>query len=362
VTACVHRTRSRVAAGVVVLAAAVTTLAPVSTASADPVADARARAAAIAQSVDRLQTAAEVATERYDAAEAQLGDAVTERLLAEQAAEAQQTQVEAAQAQVGDRVRALYESGGQASLVATVLAGNSPTDALAGLHVVGQLLSADQADVAQAHTAAQAAARLATRLRIAADHVTQLQHQAAQSAMQVRTLLARQRAALASANADVRRLVAEQQAAAAAASARDFQSAVEAAGGHIDGSMTPTNPTAAAAIAAARSRLGDPYVWGATGPNSFDCSGLTQWSYAHAGVMLPRVAADQYNVGRHVALADLQPGDLLFWATDLSNPATIHHVAMYIGGGMMSAAPNTGDVVKVEAVYMDGFIGATRPY
>jgi cell wall-associated NlpC family hydrolase len=78
--------------------------------------------------------------------------------------------------------------------------------------------------------------------------------------------------------------------------------------------------------------------------------------------MLPRVAADQYNVGPHVALPDLQPGDLLFWATDLSNPASIHHVAMYVGGGMMIAAPHTGDVVKVEPVYMDGFIGATRPY
>jgi len=80
------------------------------------------------------------------------------------------------------------------------------------------------------------------------------------------------------------------------------------------------------------------------------------------GISLPRVAADQWNVGAHVDLAELLPGDLLFWATDPNDPATIHHVAIYIGGGMMIAAPHTGDVVKVEPVYMDGFIGATRPW
>jgi cell wall-associated NlpC family hydrolase len=89
---------------------------------------------------------------------------------------------------------------------------------------------------------------------------------------------------------------------------------------------------------------------------------LVQWSYAHAGLQLPRVAADQYNVGQHVDLDQLQPGDLLFWATDISDPATIHHVAMYVGGGMMIAAPHTGTVVQVQPVYLSGYIGATRPY
>jgi cell wall-associated NlpC family hydrolase len=156
--------------------------------------------------------------------------------------------------------------------------------------------------------------------------------------------------------------VAERQAALARTSAVDFAAAVAAAGGTVDGGMTPPNDTAAAAIAAARSRLGDPYVWGATGPDTFDCSGLTQWAYAHAGVTLPRVAADQFRVGARVSLGDLEPGDLLFWAIDVNDPATIHHVAMYIGNGLMIAAPHTGDVVKVQPVYLSEFIGATRPY
>jgi cell wall-associated NlpC family hydrolase len=157
-------------------------------------------------------------------------------------------------------------------------------------------------------------------------------------------------------------LVAAQQAALQAASAQSFADAVRAAGGSVDSIPAPPNAVVATMLSAARSRLGDAYVWGATGPDTFDCSGLTQWSYARAGVALPRVAADQWNSGPHVGLGDLEPGDLLFWATDVTNPATIHHVAIYLGGGLMIAAPHTGDVVRIQPVYMDGFIGATRPY
>jgi cell wall-associated NlpC family hydrolase len=119
---------------------------------------------------------------------------------------------------------------------------------------------------------------------------------------------------------------------------------------------------AARAIAMARTKLGDPYVWGGTGPTGWDCSGLVQWAYAQVGVTLPRVAADQWNVGTHPSLAELEPGDLLFWATDPADPTTIHHVGIYLGGGLMLDAPHTGDVVQIQPVYMDGLIGASRPY
>jgi peptidoglycan DL-endopeptidase CwlO len=196
----------------------------------------------------------------------------------------------------------------------------------------------------------------------AAASVTRLQAQASAAATQVRRLLDAGQSALAAANADIRRLVAQAQAQAAAASAASFQQALLAAGGTLTADMTPPNPTVATMLAAAKSKLGDPYLWGGTGPDAYDCSGLTQFAYGAAAIALPRVAADQWNVGAHVGLAELLPGDLLFWATDPSNPATIHHVAIYIGGGMMIAAPHTGDVVKVEPVYMDGFVGATRPW
>jgi peptidoglycan DL-endopeptidase CwlO len=101
-------------------------------------------------------------------------------------------------------------------------------------------------------------------------------------------------------------------------------------------------------------------VWGGESRSGYDCSGLVQASYSSAGVGLPRVSRDQFWAGTHIGLADLLPGDLMFWADNPSNPATIHHVAMYIGQGMVVEAPQPGDVVKVVPVWLSGFAGAVR--
>jgi cell wall-associated NlpC family hydrolase len=350
-----------------VAATTATVLAGAAPAAADPLADARARAAALTATVDRLQTAAEVAIERYDAVESQLGTAVIRQALAERQVESDQQTAQSASDQIAAHVRALYESGGRANLLATVLAGTDPADAISRLHTVGSVLSFDSAGMAAAVTTARQAGRLAASLTVAASRVTQLQHAAAAAASRIHGLLDAQQSALAAATSQVRTLVSERQTALAAASAQAFRDALASAGGSFaTGSFStgtaPPNAVAAGAISAAKSRLGDAYVWGATGPSTFDCSGLTQWSYAHVGISLPRVAADQWGSGPHVTLDSLEPGDLLFWATDLSNPATIHHVAMYLGAGMMIAAPHTGDVVKIQPVYLSGYIGATRPY
>lgn len=351
------------AAALATSAGLVVTVLPAAPAAADTVADAQAEAAAIAAKVHQLQTKAEVATEAYDAAESRLAVAVTRQSLAQQQVDADQSAAQSAQEQADARIRALYESGGRTTLLATVLSGTDPSDTLAGLHVIGNLFSLDATDVQATSAVAQEANQRAAALNKTALEVTQLQHVAALAAGRVRILLAEQRRALHDANAHVRELVKAQQAAQAAADAASFRDAILAAGGSLltDTTNAP-NEVAAMAIATARTRLGAPYVWGGSGPSVFDCSGLVQWSYAHAGLQLPRVAADQYNVGQHVDLDQLEPGDLLFWATDISDPATIHHVAMYIGGGMMIAAPHTGTVVQVQPVYLSGYIGATRPY
>ncbi|WP_318272367.1 C40 family peptidase [Microbispora triticiradicis] len=114
------------------------------------------------------------------------------------------------------------------------------------------------------------------------------------------------------------------------------------------------------ALEAAVSKLGRPYVWGAEGPDSFDCSGLVQWAYAQAGVRMPRVTYQQWVTGPQVPLSQAQPGDLLFWRNDPTNPGYISHVAIYWGNGKMLHAPHTGDVVKIADVYTRNLAGVVR--
>lgn len=116
-----------------------------------------------------------------------------------------------------------------------------------------------------------------------------------------------------------------------------------------------------AAVAAARTKLGFPYVWGATGPDVFDCSGLTMWAYKQAGVSIPRTSRQQYAGLPHVSTNDLLPGDLIFYAYNRLDPSSIHHVSMYIGDGMTLYAPESGDVVKIGPMRWGTIIGAARP-
>jgi cell wall-associated NlpC family hydrolase len=107
---------------------------------------------------------------------------------------------------------------------------------------------------------------------------------------------------------------------------------------------------ARSAIRFALGELGKPYVWGATGPNTYDCSGLILRAFQASGIDLPRVSRQQFSAGGHVAVKDAQAGDLLFYATDSSDPATIHHVMLYVGDGQMVEAPYSGESVRVRPV------------
>jgi cell wall-associated NlpC family hydrolase len=144
------------------------------------------------------------------------------------------------------------------------------------------------------------------------------------------------------------------------------------------GNQTPAgdgNASAAqTAIDAAMAYRGTRYAWGGGGTNGpgwgwgidqgvwgFDCSGLTQYAYAQAGISIPRNSRAQYSALPKVSSDDLRPGDLVFWGSDPSDPLTIYHVALYLGNGRVVQAPESGDVVKESAMWWQGYAGAVRP-
>lgn len=158
---------------------------------------------------------------------------------------------------------------------------------------------------------------------------------------------------------------AEREAAAAAAAREEAREEAAAAAppdpaGDGGGSAAPNpapGPSAGAGVAvqAALSQVGKPYQWGAEGPDSYDCSGLTMWAWAHAGVSLPHNSGMQYAATPRVSLGAIQPGDLLFYGSP------IHHVSMYIGNNQMVEAPYTGSQVRVVPLRTSDFVGAGRP-
>ena len=140
-------------------------------------------------------------------------------------------------------------------------------------------------------------------------------------------------------------------------------SAATVAAGTVDHSSTTLSAAEDLTfLKAGLSRQGLPYVWGASGPNSFDCSGLVQWAMARAGIQMPRVAADQARTGPAVPVSQLQPGDLLFYHTDPTDPGYISHVAIYLGNDEMLQAPHTGANVEVVKADLSGseYAGAVR--
>jgi cell wall-associated NlpC family hydrolase len=167
-----------------------------------------------------------------------------------------------------------------------------------------------------------------------------------------------QKALLAKVNGELATLIAAEQRRKAEEEARRVRAALVSAnkaptGGKLntDTGKAPVDPPpapnagAATAVAEAKKQLGKPYEWAAAGPDSFDCSGLTQWAWKAAGKLLSHYTAAQYNETARVEIKDLQPGDLVFFGSDL------HHVGLYVGNGQMIHAPQTGDVVRYDTIY-----------
>jgi cell wall-associated NlpC family hydrolase len=352
----------------------------------------RVAAAAVARNraaLHRLNLTAEIASEAYDGAEVKLAAAQSALHTANLVLVAANRRVVKGRAKVTRFATEAYENGGTSTIDAFLSSGGAATL----LRRVGALdaISASQRDTVQQLDAAQIYQGVVRR------NAEQLQQRAAEaatvanSARQAATAaVAHQQSLLASiqqrrqtlddllrtARAHESRLQRERTRAIARARARaiarrEARRSAPVAPPSTGGSPVPVGgstagtvsaSTAAAAVNVAEAQIGKPYVWGAAGPNSFDCSGLVMYAYAHVGVSMDHFTGDQWNEGAHLSRDELRPGDLVFFAYDTSNPATIHHVGMYIGNGEMVEAPHTGANVQISSYDRPDYIGAVRPY
>jgi cell wall-associated NlpC family hydrolase len=333
----------------------------------------------------QLQAQAEVLTERYDQTlvneqRAAAAYRVTQaRLRYAQQAEA------SSQRQLAGVAAEEFESGGGFGPMSSMLGNASGPQGYLNEVGLGQVLAQRGTDTlaeAQANdavagvfrkqardllTAEQADLQAASHLKLAIQAAVTRQLAFVRAEQVKRNKLA---SALATAQARTAALKAARQAALAAQAAAAAARAAAAAGSAEGSTAAPSWASSSGASATqgdiaanwALTQLGKPYQWGAAGPDTYDCSGLTMEAWAHAGVQLLHYTGYQWEEGPHVPLTDLQRGDLLFFATNTADPSTIHHVGIYIGNGMMVDAPFTGAFVRIDSMYAPGgLIGAVRP-
>jgi cell wall-associated NlpC family hydrolase len=356
----------------------------------------RAASAAVAASqaaLQKLSTDAEVAIEAYNKAVI-VAAAAKQRLDADQVVlDAAGAQVRSARQRVGAYAADAYRGGALANLDA-LLSSNGPQtmlDRLSALDAVARVQRNVLQDLSAAqvyqHGVQQQAAVVAQQAAAAASAAAQARDQAEQKvaaqtaavtglqqaqqhlndvlrhARVHATALERARlAALAQARAEAAARRAAAAAAAAALRAKTTHHTPTLGGGSGSYFNTVSASTEQAALNYAESQIGKPYEWGASGPDTYDCSGLVMWAYAQVGVSVDHWTGFQWNEGAHIALSDLRAGDLVFFATNTNDPNTIHHVGMYIGDGQMVEAPYTGANVRISSAFRDDLIGAVRLY
>lgn len=339
--------RSRVSIVLAVLLAGVLTLVlGLAPAAAQPAPPDTAEDAAAA--LEQVQREAEALTEEWHAArdELDLRQQEVERMQAavepaRQAADAARADEERFRQEIDVLAMSTFESGSLDQFNA-LLASGSPEDFLDQMSVL-EMLASDQRIV------------LDRLLAVVSDTSAA---QADVDAAAARARAAADAAALAEQDVEARKRAAEMRIEEAERLLERLspQQRSDRLGPGVDGPGGPISGSGAGVVAlrAAITQLGKPYQWGAEGPGSFDCSGLTSWAFSEAGVTLPRSSSQQARVGQAVGREELRPGDLVFYYSPVS------HVGIYVGDGKMISAPQTGDVVKYSTVSSSAFSGARR--
>ncbi|MFP8964106.1 NlpC/P60 family protein [Streptomyces nanhaiensis] len=347
----------------------------------------------VRERVDALYREAGSATQKYNAAREKADEQREEvdRLLDEAAERADR--LNDARRKLGGYATAQYRGGG-VSDTAVLLLSDDPQDFFGRKHLMDRITDRQRQAVDDYRDEQRAARKKRSEASASLAELTDAQKELADSKKTVQGKLAQARKLLSELTAEEKARLAAQERRrqeearrkAAAAAERERQAEAEAAaereeragtpadsgtdtGGGTDtgtdsgGTDTGTGGTAddsytakaQKVLAFAEAQLGKPYVWGATGPNSYDCSGLTQAAWLSAGVSLPRTTYDQVDAGTRIAEADMRPGDLVFFYDDIS------HVGIYAGGGQMIHAPKPGAEVRYESVDHMPFHSAVRP-
>ncbi|MFB6845866.1 NlpC/P60 family protein [Streptomyces sp. NPDC056373] len=291
-------------------------------------------------SVDRLYEQAEKATEAYNEAD-ERADALREQAgTARDRVARQQQRVNNLRESLGSLAGAQYRSGGIDPSLALLLS-DDPDDYLDHASRLDRLTARQAGELKKLQDALR---ELAQEREEAAGKLRELEKS--------RTAVAAHKKTVERKLATARRLLNSLPDAERDAYGRASRSGRPGMPG--PGGASAASGRGSAAVAAARSALGKPYIWGANGPSGFDCSGLMQWSYAQAGVSLPRTSQGQRYAGRQVPLSEARPGDLVLYRGDAS------HVGMYMGDGQVIHAPYPGAPVRYDPVGMMPVSSVTR--
>jgi cell wall-associated NlpC family hydrolase len=357
------------------------TFATASTAHATPeseLAAERDRAADLEAQLEANGTRVSILDEQYNRAQLEIQEANERLAAARQQLEARRSETAAVQAELATRGAELYMNAGNPAPLAALdvettselgsrsayasAAADSDRQLLDEARIAIEQLGLEQQSLERARAAAQEQSEALDAARQEIEQATAEQQELlAQAQGRIASLVdevraEREAAAEAAARAEMERQAAE---ARAAQPTPDEPPSTDSGGVDPDegspGEVPAPNPSAQVAVDTARAQLGKPYVYAGSGPDVFDCSGLTMYAWSAAGVSLPHNAEAQYMSLAHVSQSELQPGDLVFFGSP------IHHVGIYAGGGTMIEAPYTGVNVRYRSIYRSDFAGAARP-